>query len=225
MGDARAYATFWGHEVELTTDSDAVFARFSSATRRAIRKAQSNGVTVELGSSIECMRRFYELQVQTRKRHGLPPQPWSFFANFARYACQAGQCLIALAVHEGRTVAGAVFCHFGGQALYKFAASDDRQLSLRPNNMVVWEAVKRLCDNGLNVLHLGRTDLPHEGLRHFKQGFGSREHPIEYFRYDLSKRGFVAGTGSARPFPNRVFRLLPKMLLRMVGRVLYRHVA
>jgi hypothetical protein len=75
------------------------------------------------------------------------------------------------------------------------------------------------------VLHLGRTSLANAGLRRFKLAWGAREQIIEYVRYDLKLRAFVAGKDDAFGWHNRVFRLLPIGVLRLIGTLLYRHAA
>jgi len=37
------------------------------------------------------------------------------------------------------SVAGAIFFHSGGQAIYKFGASDETFQHFRGNNLVMWE--------------------------------------------------------------------------------------
>ena len=42
-------------------------------------------MTVEILQSVEAVRIFYSLQCQTRKKHGLPPQPFKFFLNIHKH--------------------------------------------------------------------------------------------------------------------------------------------
>jgi hypothetical protein len=122
-------------------------------------------------------------------------------------------------------VAAAVFFHFGRQALFKFGASDYAFQQLRPNNLVMWEAMKRYAAEGFGSLHLGRTSLANEGLRRFKLGFGAAEEDIHYYRYDFASEAFVTSRDHAEGWHNRVFRGLPPPLLRWIGRMLYPHLS
>ncbi len=72
---------FYGHTLDLRSGPEALFRGFASSVRRAIRKAEQSGLSVRLSDSEAAMRDFYRLHTRTRRRHGLPPQPFSFFAN------------------------------------------------------------------------------------------------------------------------------------------------
>ena len=80
---------FYQHIVNLTGDIE---SKVHNSARRAIRKAEKAGVTVRVSSELADTRRFYELMVQTRRKHGLLPQPWRFFTGQQRRD-SPGDCL------------------------------------------------------------------------------------------------------------------------------------
>ena len=104
-----------------------------------------------------------------------------------------GHGFVSLAWRADQPVAAAVFLHHGREAVYKFGASDYAFQGLRPNNLVLWESMKKCATAGLTRLHLGRTSLHQEGLRRFKLGFGAVEEQVDYFKYDFRKQAFVDG--------------------------------
>lgn len=216
---------FYGHEISLVGDERQLFAALTSPVRRAIRKAEKQGVTVEILKDAKGVRQFYSLQCLTRRKHGLPPQPFKFFQNLQKYILAEGGGIIILARFGARTVAGSIFFHAGQQAFYKFGASDQAMLELRGNDLVMWEGIKYYASRGFRALHLGRTSLIHEGLRRFKLGWAAREHSIDYFKYDLRKSAFVRHCDEAFGWYNRIFAALPLSLSRFLGAVLYRHIA
>jgi len=65
--------------------------------RRAVRKAEKLGVTVEILKDALGIRQFYALQCQTRRKHGLPPQPFRFFQNVRKCILAEGSGIIILA--------------------------------------------------------------------------------------------------------------------------------
>ena len=218
-----ASLSFYGHSLDLTAGEAGLFDHLESSVRRAIRKAEKAGVTVEVLQSQEAVRIFYVLQCQTRKKHGLPPQPWKFFLNIHRHILSQNMGMVVLARHEGRPVAASVYFNFGDEAIYKYGASDEKYQDLRASNLVMWTAIKEYVRRGVKQLDLGRTSLGNEGLRKFKLGWGAVEHQIEYVKFDLQKNKFVAETDGASGWHTRVFRLLPVFLARIIGAALYRH--
>ena len=74
-----------------------MFENMDGSARQAVRKAEKDGVTVEVSQSEAAVREFYDLQCQTRKRHGLPPQPLGFFLNIWRHILSQNQGVVVLA--------------------------------------------------------------------------------------------------------------------------------
>jgi hypothetical protein len=217
--------SFFGHRLDLTPGLSVIFEKFASSTRRAIRKAQESGLSVEFSQELDTVRAFHGLLCKTRKRHGMPPQPFSFFKAIHRHILGPGKGWVALARLGKTPVAGAVFFQFGSMAIYKYGASDDAYQLLRANNLVMWNSIERLCQKGIRTLDFGRTSLGNEGLRRFKLGWGTAERPINYTRYDCRKKCYVSVSDHASGWHNHAIRMLPTAISRIMGTVLYKHAA
>ena len=209
--------SFHGHVLDLSGDEGALFARLESSVRRAIRKAEKEGVVVEFARSREAVETFYALHCETRKKHGTPPQPFEFFRKIHEHILARNLGMVALARHQGKPIAANMYFCAGSEAIYKFGASDERFLPLRGSNLVMWEAIKWHARAGARTMNLGRTSLANEGLRRFKLGWGSAEHRIDYFKYDLRTNRYVQDRDGATGWRNRVFSRLPVPLLRWIG--------
>jgi hypothetical protein len=216
---------FHGHTLELERGEDQLFKSLEGSMRRSVRKAEAAGVKVEFGDTMSAMQSFFDLHCRTRRRHGVPPQPWNFFENIAKHVLARGHGFVATARLEKRPLASAVFFHYGPQVLYKFGASDFRFQQLRPNNLMMWEAIKKCANQHFAQMHLGRTSLANEGLRRFKLGLGAREEKISYYKYAFKPGAFVTDVDRSEGWVNRVFRFLPLGMLRLAGRALYPHLA
>ncbi len=223
LADATPSISFYGHSVTLLADESKMFAAMDGSMRRAIRKAEKENVTVELSQSESALRDFYDLQCLTRQRHGLPPQSLEFFLNIQKFILSHNLGFIAVAAHGGRKIAASVFFFLGEKAIYKYGASDFTQQDLRGSNLVMWAAMRRLAQLGMTSLHLGKTDLAHDGLRRFKLNLGATEETLSYFRYDFRRCQLVADNDSVAGWHNRVFRALPLPAARLAGRLLYKH--
>ena len=222
---AEASLAFRGHVIDLQRPEGDLFGSFAPSVRRSIRKAQDAGLGIQFAASPEAAREFYALHCLSRKRHGVPPQPFRYFENIARRVLAEGSGFIVSARMGERTVAAAVFFHAGRRAFYKFGASDYAYQHLRANNLVMWEAIRRCAKLGCASLHLGRTSMSNEGLNQFKLRFGAQEESIEYCRYDFKRQAFAKSVDRADGWVNRVFRLLPSPLFRLAGQVLYPHLS
>lgn len=221
--EAPASLAFYGHRLDLETDEARQFARLDSSTRRAVRKAEKSGVKVDVSRSLEAMKIFYSLHCRTRKKHGMPTQPFVFFANIHRHLFSRNLGVVVTASHQNRPVAASVYFQLGDRAVYKFGASDESFQQFRGSNLVMWEAIQWHARNGARTLHLGRTSLDNDGLRRFKLGWGAAEDRIEYVKYDLRTNRFAVDKDEASGWHNRVFRRMPVGFSRLVGAALYRH--
>jgi hypothetical protein len=225
FGDAPASASFFGHSLDLHDDEPALWARIDDATRRAVRKAEQCNLTVEFSQDLDAVRTFHDLLCQTRRRHGVPPQPFRFFQNIQRHVLARNQGQVVLVRLDRTPVAGAVFFHFGKTSIFKFGASDSFFHPLRVNNLMMWQAIKWHVRQGFSVLDFGRTSLGNEGLRRFKLNWGTKERRIDYVRYNRHAGGFVRARDESLGWYNRIFKILPNRLTRLVGAVLYKHIA
>ncbi|MFO1497466.1 MAG: GNAT family N-acetyltransferase [Verrucomicrobiota bacterium] len=220
-----AFFDLFGHVLELGVAADLLFKKVDSAVRRAVRKAERAGVKTEVSDQLDALKSYYVLHCATRKRHGLPPQPFRFFEELHRQIFAKGLACTILARHQGLLVAGAVFLQYGRKALFKFGASDLKHQSLRANDLVIWRAIEQFANRGCTKLHFGRTSKANAGLRRFKLGWGTREYEIRYFKYDLKHSAFVKDRDNAFGWHNRLLRLMPTWLARAAGSILYKRFA
>jgi hypothetical protein len=221
-------AAFVTHDLSLEASQELQFGKLRDSTRRNIMKSIREGVEVEQVQSRDGMDAFYALHCQTRRRHGVPPQPARFFHLIHRIVIEPGLGFVSLARFKRQYIAGAVFFRFGSRAIYKFGASDRNFHHLRANNLVMWNAIDQFRREGLVKLTLGRTDLSDEGLLQFKRGWGATESKLRYHRIGLRRK--VRPTGPEHPsaldsLARSVVRFTPLPLLRAVGSVVYRHIA
>jgi len=221
--DIPASESYYGHFLDLRIGSEALISNFSSSVRRAVRKAQRSGLSVSIQSSADAMAKFYKLHVRTRRRHGAPPQPQSFFINIQRHLISSGLGFIVLVECQKNPIAAAMFFKLGRHAVYKFGASEERLQELRPNNLAMFEAIRYLAEGGAEALHFGRTDTENQGLRRFKLSWGATEEEIGYVRFDTASASWKHSRGRGSTFHKRIFRALPASLNRLAGAMIYPH--
>lgn len=223
LADVPTSASFYDHRLELQPDESALFATFDGNARRNVRKAEQSGLTIEFSQSLESMQAFYGLLCMTRQRHGVPPQPFRFFANIQRHVLAEKQGWVVLARQGKVPVAGAIFFHFGQSVIFKFSASNKDFQHLRANNLVIWHAIRHYAREGFTSLHFGRTSLNNEGLRRFKLSWGTQERKSQYMRRDLKAERFVIADDQASGWHTRVFQRMPSFISQLIGALLYRH--
>lgn len=218
---------FIRHVIPLTLGVDEIERRMHDSARRAIRKARREGITVRASTSLDDMKLFYRLNVMTRRKHRLIPQPWSFFRNIQLHHMAAGRGWLLLANHGGRTIAGDLLLSYKDKLVYKFNASDPRFLGLRPNNLLLFTAIEFGVERGFSEFDLGRCEEDNEGLRRFKLLWASQELPLIYYYYPV--RAPALSTSGWNRLARRLLptfvRIAPSWALEKAGSLLYRRFA
>jgi CelD/BcsL family acetyltransferase involved in cellulose biosynthesis len=173
------------HGMDLRPRLDALWSGMHDSTHRAIRKSQREGVVVRVAESEEELRAFFELHLRVRKyKYGLLAQPFRFFQKIWRHFVETQHGFLLLAVFQDRIVAGDFFLEWKDTLYYKFNASNQDDLSHRPNDLLIWEGIQRAKARGLGFLDLGLCDWDQEGLARYKRKFGSEEKTISFLRYE-----------------------------------------
>lgn len=217
-------ADYYKHTLYLDRDEEEIFSSFRSSTKRNIKKAIKEGVKITKCNSLESVREFYRLNCMTRKKHGIPPQPYYFFKQVFKHVLSKDQGSIILASHNNKIISGAVYFHFGEKAIYKYGASDASYQHLRANNLVMWEAIKRYRSKAYKTFCFGRTNPDNEGLLQFKSGWGTTESIMKYYKFDIDKNTFQKAGFEVGDSLQRVFNRMPIPLLKMVSFLSYKHI-
>ncbi len=213
---------FYVHVLSLQSEVDHLFKNLhASCIRRLIRRAEREELTYEAGRSNALLDKFYALQILTRRRHGLPPQPKVWFRNLIQSLGE--QLTIAVASKDDRPVAATVTLDFEGVHTYKYGCSDPRYYHLGGMISLLWQAICRAKSEGAKMFDLGSSAQSQTGLVQFKDRWGTERIPLIHYRYALGRQA-PFHHGRMMRLANSVFAHAPSCLLSAAGDVLYRHI-
>jgi hypothetical protein len=221
-GQFKPAGRYWHHRLELKPDARDVLPAFhKNHIARKIRRSESERLVYEEGRSDALLRAFYDLQIKTRRRHGLPPQPIAWFRNILD--CLPDQAKIRVAFKGQTPIAAIITLRDRRDMIYKYGASDAQFHSMGGMQFLLWRTIQEACALGCASLDLGRSREDSYGELAFKDHWGAGRTPLVYLRYPgpLAKAR-VSDAGSK--LAARVFSLLPERLLVAAGGALYRHI-
>jgi peptidoglycan pentaglycine glycine transferase (the first glycine) len=177
--------------LDLTPDLDDILKQMRKKTRQYIKRATRKGVTVRVGGRKD-LPAFYELMQITGRRSGFSPRIRDYYEYEWQTLAKNGQGVLFLAYYQDQLLAGRIAFHFGKRAAEFHAGSSNEHVDLRPNYLLVWEAIKWAKAQGCCTYDLwgipdqvGQAvcegkDLPKEehsnglwGVYRFKRGFGN----------------------------------------------------
>jgi hypothetical protein len=218
---------FLAHNFMLERTDQEQFAKLKDSNRRNIRKAEKLGVVVHRLQTRDSIDAYYELHCMTRQRQGTLPQPRRFFHLIHDHIISKGDGHVLLAEYEGQWIAGGVYLTFGEMCLYKFGASNYAFQHLRASNLVMWEAIKYFRSIGAKMFSFGRTEPENSGLLQFKRSWGANEYTLPYTRIGLAEkiRPKSADSVFGATVAKAVLQRIPVPMLRVMGKLAYRHVA
>lgn len=231
QADARlkhTYTAKW-HCIDLTPDDDTRWMNLHSSARRAIRKAEKNGVTVRMDGSEAALQAFFNLHLRLRKhKYKMLAQPYAFFHNIWRNFIEPGQGTFALAEYDGQVIGAVMFLEWNNKFYYKFNASDLENVQLRPNDPMVWAGSQYAHGRGLRYLDFGLSDSDQEGLIRYKQKFATDEKDVYFLKY--TPEGYAPNhqtTAVQQLLPQLTDILthpdVPDHITQEAGRLLYRN--
>jgi len=195
-----------GFEVDLTPDEDAIFENFRPPCRQAIRKAIRSGLVVEDTDGPSFAEEYYSQLVDVfAKQHLVPTYGIDRVQQLIHHILPTGDLLL-LRVRDaaGRCIATGIFLLISPTTMYFWGGASWRgdQL-LRPNDLLMWTAMKIGKTRGMKVMDLG-------GAGDYKKKFGGRPISVPWAR--VSSKIFIP---ALRSTAQTWFRLRQRLQSRL----------
>ncbi len=162
--------------LDLTQSEDDLLAAMSQNTRRKVRVAERDGITIREATSAD-LPILYALYKQTGARDAFLVRPDWYYEQAWRRFLDAGLAHALIAEFDGKPIAHVILFHFGRKCWYFYGASSDEERQRMPNYLLQWRAMQWAKANGYAVYDMwGAPDVFDEsdsmwGVFSFKRGF------------------------------------------------------
>lgn len=212
---------FW-HKLSLQFELGELFRGFDKdCVQRRVRRAERAGLIEKCGRSEELLKDFYTLFMATRSRHHLPPSPYVWFQNLIKY--QGDTLEIRAAYKDGIPISAILTLRFKETVYYKYGCSDARCNRFGAMPWLLWKAMIAAKSNGAIKFDLGRTEEDNAGLLAFKNHWVPQPERLFYWRFrDVPSA--ESSTHWKLKMAKRAFSFMPNALLKITGRLIYRHI-
>lgn len=161
------------HVLPLGRPFEAVAEQFSPSTRRLVRQSEESGLAIRAASTEEDVRAYYAMVVETVRRRGGTPKPYSLYHRILSDLVPSGLARYHLVAHGGEAVAGSLHLFHEGAATNWLPVSRVSSWHLRPNNFLIANVLSSLCDAGYLEYNFGASPHDAHGLIRFKEGWGA----------------------------------------------------
>jgi len=213
---------YYLHRLDLRADADVLFRSFDKdSVRRRIQRAERAGLVEISGASEELLNDFYRLFVITRRRHGLPPIPRLWFSNLRQN--HADSLTVRVAYNDRKPIAAILTLQFRDIVYYKYGCSDPSFNNLGGMPWLFWRAILAAKSSGASQLDLGRTDYGQTGLLAFKNHWAFPPRDLTYWSFPANS-ALRPTSGWKMRVAKHLFTIAPESVLKITGRLLYRHI-
>ena len=163
------------HQLLLNNDPDKTKKSFSRNIRRLIESFEKSDLRLRIGESEDDVLLFHQLYSKTRKRLGLPSQPYIFLQHIFRVFSPQKQVMLLLAENKGKTIGGLVVFKYKERTSSEFLASEIEYRHLNIDAFLYWNAINISCREGFKIYDFGRTACNNVPLSEFKRRWGTTE--------------------------------------------------
>ena len=182
-------------EVDLRPPEEELFARMTSACRRCVRKAEKVGVTIEEADDLDFANDYYaQLREVFAKQSLVPTYDKARVTELIRHLHPTGHLLLLRARDpDGQCIATGIFPAMNRWMYFWGGASWRSHQILRPNEALMWYAMRYWRSRGVEICDLG-------GASEYKRKWSPVEASAPFFRISrfrtisaartLMKKGF-----------------------------------
>lgn len=201
---------------------DLLMSFHSTSVRQRVRKGEKKNFKVKLAESEEDLKQFYKLHTVVRKKHGLPPHPYSFFFHLWHELRPRQMVYAPLVLSNDQVAAAAFILRFKETFYFEQSATSTDYLKDCANQVLIWESIKLARSLGGRYFDFGRSARDNLPLIEFKKRWNAQGVPLSsYFYPECPRRNSEASM--SRKILGRINHLLPNTMLQLEGRLLYPH--
>jgi hypothetical protein len=190
----------------------------------SVNRAVKHGLRARPAETLNDLRAWYDLYVETMRANVIPARPLRFFECLWRDLWPVGAMQLWVAELGNRIVAGIMILRFGATAIYAFAGGKRKDFSLSPNDLLHWNALHEAWRNGYQGYDFGEVSEDNPRLAHYKRKWGSEPVPLYRYYYPAtSLPGNGGPRGAGKSFGGAVWRHLPLPVTAILSDWIYEY--
>ena len=167
--------------LNLENSEEEILKNMRQRLRRALRKAEKNQIIIEKTSDPKAIHDFYQIELQTAKRHDFYAFSEDFLTKqFAAFA-KNNEAVLYIAKLRGEILAENFMIFYGNEASYHYGVSSELGTKYSGAPLLHMEAMRDARKRGIKRYNfwgiVDENDTKHRfyGVSVFKRGFGVEE--------------------------------------------------
>ncbi len=203
-------------KLELPSGSEKLWHNLTDKVRNQIRKAEKSGLTVRWG--IDQIKELYYIYSRNMSSLGTPVHSFRFLESICLNL--KNNIDILTVRKDGKAIAAMLLLKFKRQLSNPIASSLKSHLSMNPNMLLYWEALRYGCENGFEEFDFGRSQI-NSGTYKFKKQWGAVPQNLIYECYSTSPAKMKSSISSYRGIKAKIFssiwKNIPYQLTLLIG--------
>jgi FemAB-related protein (PEP-CTERM system-associated) len=210
------YVTF---RKEIDPDPEVNMKAIPRKQRAMVRKGIKAGLQGEADSG---WQRLFQVYSESVRNLGTPVFPAKYFRILREVF--GDDCGVLMVTHDGLDVAGVMSFYFRDQVLPYYGGSVRAARSLKANDFMYWDLMRRSGEQGIRLFDYGRSKVG-TGSYSFKKNWGFEPEPL-YYEYHLVKSTAIPDINPMNPKYQMFIKLwqkLPLPVANTIGPILSRN--
>lgn len=187
-----------------------------SSARKAVKKAEREGVRIVEDSNFERIKDFYRLHLISMKRLGSPPHPFSYFVSLKEELFDKMKIFYAL--HNDKITSALLGWKVGKSIHVTDNPSDRRFFHLRVNDYLHYKMIEWAKDNGYETFDIG--PMRYESQEFYKRKWGLEKHEYSIFYYPSPFNSIAYAPPFYVKLARNLWRFVPTIFSRYTGKFL-----
>ena len=213
--EKNRYVTF-----RVSTDRDPGEVRdgIKDSRQRQIEQADDDAsLEFGVGDSLEDLREYYRLYLESMRGHGSPAHSFEFFRVLWDRLHDAGNLRLSTVHRDGELINGMIDLSLGSTVYQWGVITDYEHRDLNGGSLLVWKSLEWAAESGYDAYEFGRT-REGSGVYMFKKSFGGTKtwyDDLHYFPDDSAE--LPDPEDDKYDEAKEVWRKLPIPVTRVVG--------
>jgi lipid II:glycine glycyltransferase (peptidoglycan interpeptide bridge formation enzyme) len=160
-------------QIDLRADEAALWGDLRKKWRQYVNKARKSEVRV-VDASVDRLPEFYSVYQETARRAGFIIRTYDSYLTVWQAFAKLGMARLLMAeTPDGKALATLLVLRVGNRVIEPYGGMTAEGAESRANYLLKWEAIRTSREQG--AVSYDMWGLSHEGIEHFKSGFGGRE--------------------------------------------------
>lgn len=209
------YVTF---RVPVSRGREAVRAGVEDSRLRQVDQAANNSsLQFHVGDSLDDLRAYYQLYLETMRGHGSPAHSFEFFRTLWEQLQHDGNFRLGLISHDGSLINGIIDLSMGSNVYQWGVVSDYDYRDLNGGSLLLWKSLERAAEEGYDTYEFGRT-REGSGVYLFKKSFGGSKTWYEDLHYFPDRAAKLPNPEDSKyELAREVWQRLPLRITRFLG--------